>query len=233
MPASRGLAGLVRRDMKHSTSLDPLAENAVIAVCALADAAGPGQWSSGAVEDKATALEVGAVRTQPRGRRATEGHPGRRRRTPRTHGVRPGHSRASPPCRRRDGPGGAEHRSAAGAHRTQPHRPPGPPARPRSADRHPGRGPRPGPRRTPRRPPRTPPPVDRHRGRTPLGRRAGRDGRGLARGGLGRLRARDVRPGLSPPWYTPAEPSDTAPTAARPGASAPTRIGVAARPARR
>ncbi|MFE0776430.1 hypothetical protein [Streptomyces sp. NPDC058861] len=45
--------------MKHSsTSLDPLAENAVIAVCALADAVGPGQWSSGAVEDAATALEV-------------------------------------------------------------------------------------------------------------------------------------------------------------------------------
>ncbi|MFJ6053661.1 hypothetical protein [Streptomyces sp. NPDC092307] len=44
--------------MKHSTSLDPLAENAVIAVCALADAAGPGRWSSGAVEDAATALEV-------------------------------------------------------------------------------------------------------------------------------------------------------------------------------
>ncbi|MFC8492941.1 hypothetical protein ACFUJU_19500 [Streptomyces sp. NPDC057235] len=44
--------------MKHSTSLEPLAENAVIAVCALADAAGPGQCSSGAVEDAATALEV-------------------------------------------------------------------------------------------------------------------------------------------------------------------------------
>ncbi|WP_420082696.1 hypothetical protein ACN6AT_35865 (plasmid) [Streptomyces sp. JL4002] len=45
--------------MKHSNPLlDPLAENAVIAVCALADAAGPGQWSSGAVEDAATALEV-------------------------------------------------------------------------------------------------------------------------------------------------------------------------------
>ncbi|MFJ3638054.1 hypothetical protein [Streptomyces sp. NPDC090112] len=44
--------------MKHSTSLDPLAENAVIAVCALADAAGPDRWSSGAVDDAATALEV-------------------------------------------------------------------------------------------------------------------------------------------------------------------------------
>ncbi|MEU8622809.1 hypothetical protein [Streptomyces sp. NPDC048623] len=45
--------------MKHSNPLlDPLAENAVIAVCALADAAGPGRWSSGAVEDAATALEV-------------------------------------------------------------------------------------------------------------------------------------------------------------------------------
>ncbi|MFJ6785237.1 hypothetical protein [Streptomyces yangpuensis] len=44
--------------MKHSTSLDPLAENAVIAVCALADAAGPERWSSGAVDDAATALEV-------------------------------------------------------------------------------------------------------------------------------------------------------------------------------
>ncbi|MGO4634936.1 hypothetical protein AB4225_29015 [Streptomyces sp. 2RAF24] len=46
--------------MKHSTSLslDPLAESAVIAVCALADAAGPGQWSPGAVDDAATALEV-------------------------------------------------------------------------------------------------------------------------------------------------------------------------------
>ncbi|MFE0580252.1 hypothetical protein [Streptomyces sp. NPDC058874] len=44
--------------MKHSTSLDPLAESAVIAVCALADAAGPERWTSGAVEDAATALEV-------------------------------------------------------------------------------------------------------------------------------------------------------------------------------
>ncbi|WP_327169961.1 hypothetical protein [Streptomyces subrutilus] len=45
--------------MKHSNPLlDPLAEGAVIAVCALADAAGPGRWSSGAVEDAATALEV-------------------------------------------------------------------------------------------------------------------------------------------------------------------------------
>ncbi|MFE7805872.1 hypothetical protein ACFU51_14645 [Streptomyces sp. NPDC057430] len=44
--------------MNHSTSLDPLAESAVIAVCALADAAGPARWSSGAVEDAATALEV-------------------------------------------------------------------------------------------------------------------------------------------------------------------------------
>ncbi|MGW1643142.1 hypothetical protein [Streptomyces lavendulae] len=42
--------------MKHSTSLDPLAENAAIAVCALA--AGRERWSSGAVEDAATALEV-------------------------------------------------------------------------------------------------------------------------------------------------------------------------------
>ncbi|MCF3180029.1 hypothetical protein IPZ70_08750 [Streptomyces polychromogenes] len=45
--------------MKHSNPLlDPLAESAVIAVCALADAAGPDRWSSGAVEDAATALEV-------------------------------------------------------------------------------------------------------------------------------------------------------------------------------
>ncbi|WP_405996724.1 hypothetical protein [Streptomyces sp. NBC_00829] len=45
--------------MKHSTTpLDPLAESAVIAVCALADAAGPERWSSGAFEDAATALEV-------------------------------------------------------------------------------------------------------------------------------------------------------------------------------
>ncbi|MEV7617536.1 hypothetical protein [Streptomyces sp. NPDC089799] len=44
--------------MQHSTSLDPLAERAVIAVCALADAAGPERWSAGAVEDAATALEV-------------------------------------------------------------------------------------------------------------------------------------------------------------------------------
>ncbi|WP_331755207.1 hypothetical protein OG936_38205 (plasmid) [Streptomyces sp. NBC_00846] len=45
--------------MKNSTTLlDPLAEGAVIAVCALADAAGPERWSSGAVEDAATALEV-------------------------------------------------------------------------------------------------------------------------------------------------------------------------------
>lgn len=45
--------------MKHSNPLlDPLAEGAVIAVCALADAAGPERWSSGATEDAATALEV-------------------------------------------------------------------------------------------------------------------------------------------------------------------------------
>ncbi|MFE2561281.1 hypothetical protein ACFXGT_35785 [Streptomyces sp. NPDC059352] len=46
--------------MKHSTSLslDPLAESAVIAVCALADAAGPERWSSGAIDDAATALDV-------------------------------------------------------------------------------------------------------------------------------------------------------------------------------
>ncbi|MFE3556966.1 hypothetical protein ACFXKW_19160 [Streptomyces sp. NPDC059193] len=45
--------------MKHSNPLlDPLAESAVIAACALADAAGPDRWSSGAVEDAATALEV-------------------------------------------------------------------------------------------------------------------------------------------------------------------------------
>lgn len=44
--------------MKHSTSLDPLAENAVIAVCTLADAAGPERWSADAIEDAATALEV-------------------------------------------------------------------------------------------------------------------------------------------------------------------------------
>ncbi|MEU8764606.1 hypothetical protein [Streptomyces sp. NPDC048659] len=46
--------------MKHSssTSLDLLAESAVIAVCTLADAAGPGRWSAGAVEDAASALEV-------------------------------------------------------------------------------------------------------------------------------------------------------------------------------
>lgn len=36
----------------------PLAENAVVAMCALADAAGLERWSSGAVEDAATALEV-------------------------------------------------------------------------------------------------------------------------------------------------------------------------------
>ncbi|MER6103657.1 hypothetical protein ABT115_15365 [Streptomyces sp. NPDC001832] len=41
-----------------TTLLDPLAESAVIAVCALADAAGPERWSTGAVEDAATALEV-------------------------------------------------------------------------------------------------------------------------------------------------------------------------------
>lgn len=34
---------------------DPLAKSAVIAVCALADAAGPDRWSSAAVEDAATA----------------------------------------------------------------------------------------------------------------------------------------------------------------------------------
>lgn len=45
--------------MKHSNPLlDPLAESAVIAVCALADAVGPDGWSSGAFEDAATALEV-------------------------------------------------------------------------------------------------------------------------------------------------------------------------------
>ncbi|MFE3074327.1 hypothetical protein [Streptomyces sp. NPDC059247] len=45
--------------MNPSTSrLDPLAESAVLAVCALADAATPDGWSGGAVEDAATALEV-------------------------------------------------------------------------------------------------------------------------------------------------------------------------------
>ncbi|MFG2298545.1 hypothetical protein [Streptomyces sp. NPDC048603] len=45
--------------MQHSTSrLDPLAERAVLAACALADASGPEEWSAGAFEDAATALEV-------------------------------------------------------------------------------------------------------------------------------------------------------------------------------
>ncbi|MFJ4880037.1 hypothetical protein ACIP93_33185 [Streptomyces sp. NPDC088745] len=45
--------------MKHSTSrLDPLAERAVLAACALADASGSEEWSAGAIEDAATALEV-------------------------------------------------------------------------------------------------------------------------------------------------------------------------------
>ncbi|MFG2667555.1 hypothetical protein ACGFY6_25350 [Streptomyces sp. NPDC048387] len=45
--------------MKHSSSrLDPLAERAVLAACALADASGPDRWSAGAIEDAATALEV-------------------------------------------------------------------------------------------------------------------------------------------------------------------------------
>lgn len=45
--------------MKHSgTRLDPLAESAVIAACALADASGLERWSAGAIEDAATALEV-------------------------------------------------------------------------------------------------------------------------------------------------------------------------------
>ncbi|MFE5560318.1 hypothetical protein [Streptomyces sp. NPDC056544] len=35
-----------------------MAESAVVAVCALADAAGPERWSSGAIKDAATALEV-------------------------------------------------------------------------------------------------------------------------------------------------------------------------------
>lgn len=37
---------------------EALAEQAVVAACALADAADPGGWSAGAVEDAATALEV-------------------------------------------------------------------------------------------------------------------------------------------------------------------------------
>ncbi|MEK8141579.1 hypothetical protein NKH18_00290 [Streptomyces sp. M10(2022)] len=45
--------------MKLSTTLlDPLAESAVVAACALADASGPERWSDGAIEDAATALEV-------------------------------------------------------------------------------------------------------------------------------------------------------------------------------
>ncbi|RPK77994.1 MULTISPECIES: hypothetical protein [Streptomyces] len=45
--------------MKLSTTLlDPLAESAVVAACALADASGSERWSEGAVEDAATALEV-------------------------------------------------------------------------------------------------------------------------------------------------------------------------------
>ncbi|MCP9976248.1 hypothetical protein [Streptomyces somaliensis] len=43
--------------------LEALAEQAVVAACALADAADPGEWSAGAVEDAATALEVLAARS--------------------------------------------------------------------------------------------------------------------------------------------------------------------------
>ncbi|MFE9468761.1 hypothetical protein ACFYNW_35065 [Streptomyces virginiae] len=39
-------------------NVEALAEEAVVAVCALADAAGPERWSASAIEDAATALEV-------------------------------------------------------------------------------------------------------------------------------------------------------------------------------
>ncbi|MFH8558890.1 hypothetical protein ACH4FE_35610 [Streptomyces celluloflavus] len=66
--------------MKLSTLLDPLAESAVIAVCVLADAAGPERWSNGAVEDAATALEVLAEalpKLSPEAAELLQGHPGR------------------------------------------------------------------------------------------------------------------------------------------------------------
>ncbi|MEU5499530.1 hypothetical protein [Streptomyces griseofuscus] len=52
---------LVGQDMKLTTGpggVETLAEEAVVAACALADAADPSQWSAGAVEDVAAALEV-------------------------------------------------------------------------------------------------------------------------------------------------------------------------------
>lgn len=94
MPASRGLAGLVGRDMKHPASLDPLAENAVIAVCASRR-----RRRTRALEcrrrggrDRAGGARRGTVRSRPGGRRAPGGHP--RRRAPRTRRTRTGDSRA-------------------------------------------------------------------------------------------------------------------------------------------
>lgn len=60
-PAVFARSHLVGRDMKLTTkpgNVEALAEEAVVAVCALADAAGPERCSASAVEDAATALEV-------------------------------------------------------------------------------------------------------------------------------------------------------------------------------
>ncbi|MFV2119655.1 hypothetical protein ACE14D_14900, partial [Streptomyces sp. Act-28] len=60
---ARSPSRIVGQDMKlmgegQPGGLEALAEQAVVAACALADAAGLGEWSPGAVEDAATALEV-------------------------------------------------------------------------------------------------------------------------------------------------------------------------------
>ncbi|MFF4534131.1 hypothetical protein ACFY1P_33280 [Streptomyces sp. NPDC001407] len=43
---------------QQASGVEPLAEQTVVAACALADVAGPESWSVGAVEDAAAALEV-------------------------------------------------------------------------------------------------------------------------------------------------------------------------------
>ncbi|MFI9311501.1 hypothetical protein [Streptomyces triculaminicus] len=43
---------------QQASAVEPLAEQTVVAACALADAAGPESWSASAVEDAAAALEV-------------------------------------------------------------------------------------------------------------------------------------------------------------------------------
>ncbi|MFB6807599.1 hypothetical protein [Streptomyces sp. NPDC056387] len=151
--------------MKHSNPLlDPLAESAVLAGCALADAAGPERWSSGAVEDAVTALEVlaGALsELSPEAAELLEVIPA----AIAALRERVEHAPAAAvPARRADtatDPAvlSTGLRRALTAHSLTGHRVHQ--LGPALLTVTPGRGSRPGPRRAPRRPPRTPPPAAR------------------------------------------------------------------------